>query len=369
MTEFGSIVFYSIVFAIILYFLYNGKRILAFERIGIFLLLVLAVLRFDIGFDYEIYYKDIQALKSALDWYGAEYVFNVFETRLEPTFVFFVWLFKGFTHTYAYVFAVYSMLTIYFWYKAFKDNNTVFWSFFVLIVLLYVFNSFDQIRQALAMSIFLYSLKFLREETKNIKKYSLYILLASAFHLSAILMFVVILFTRFKPRIKLYLTIIVACYALGLVGFWSNFILLFFEYSFFYAQYMDLDTQIATNTGRGYIYTAIVAMYSILMYLTRKDRLYTNILFVGIILFIVASGNLNVNRIANYFLIVNALSVPLYLKYSRKRNFILALFLVLVMQFEVRMVISECSGCIPYDYIGSENFERSRLRPRDHQWE
>lgn len=365
MSNISSIIFYNIVFVLILFFLRKGQRNHVIEYLGVIMLILLAVFRYDIGFDYENYYKDIYTLKNAFDLYGSSYVFNKMEIRMEPSFTFFVWLFKDFNNTFIYVFAIYSILTIGFIYKALKKQNAVFWGMFIIITLLILFRTFDQIRQCLAMSIFLYSLAYLDGEKRNLMRYCSFILLATLFHYTAIIMLLAILLTKFKPNIKLYIAVIILAYIIGLAGGWSKFIHFIFENSFMYISFLDSEKQMVQNTGGGYIYTAITIIYTVLMSISYKNSLYTNLLFVGTVLFVIASGNPNVNRIAFYFLIVNALSFPLFVSSTHRKTIMKMVILMLCVQFEVRMLITESSGCIPYDYVGSENFEMKKLRYRN----
>lgn len=363
--SFSSIVFYNIVFILILFLLWKGKKDKICERVGIMILVILSVFRFDIGYDYENYYKEINVIKHSIDLYGTAYVFEKMDLRMEPSFTFFVWLFRNFENTFVYVFATYSLLTIYFWYKTLKERNCLFEGVFVIIALFFLFGSFDQIRQSLSLAISLYGVKYIDGNRINLKKYCLTILFASLFHYSAFVMLFAISFIYFAPKMKLYIAVIIICYIVGLLGGWNKIIIFIFEHSFSYAKFLESEKHISTNTGGGYIYTALVLIYTILMTISKKN-VYTNLLFVGLILFIIASGNLNLNRIANYFLAINILSFPLFLKSVCKKRIVTIIVLMLCFQFQIRMLITQSSGCIPYDYIGSENFEIKKLRHRIH---
>lgn len=363
--SFSSIVFYNIIFILILFLLWKGKKDKICELFGIIILVILSVFRFDIGYDYENYYKEINVIKHSIDLYGTSYVFERMDLRMEPSFTFFVWLFRDFENTFVYVFATYTLLTIYFWYKSLKEHNCLFEGIFVIIVLFFLFGSFDQIRQSLSLAIFLYGIKYIDGNRRNIMKYCLCILFASLFHYSAFVMLLAIPFVYVTPKMRLYVTVIIICCVVGLLGGWKKIVVFIFEHSFSYAKFLESEKHIATNTGGGYIYTALVLIYMILMTISKKN-LYTNLLFVGTVLFIIASGNLNLNRIANYFLAINILSFPLSLKSFCKKRIVTIVVLILCFQFQIRMFITQSSGCIPYDYIGSENFEMRKLRHRSH---
>lgn len=371
MSVIGSVIFYNIVFVIILFFFKKGERNRQLKYLGILILILLSVLRFDIGNDYENYYLTINRITQYFTRYNFDlkgvYLISE-EYGIEKSFVFFIWLFHKLDNTYVYVCATYSLITIYFWYKALKNDNLLFWGIFVIITLSILFNSFNCIRQGVSYAIFLYSIHFLNGENRNVKKYILYVLLASLFHMSAIFLLLILPVVDYKPRIKLYIAIIIILYFGSIIGLWKAVTTFVISNSFFYQGFNDSEVQADANLGSGIMFTVYTIMYSYCMYIYRGNKVYTNILFIGIVLFIIATGNLNINRFAYYFLNILVLIIPLYIKKERNNIKRLSIVFILLLMFQFNLLRGDGKdGCVPYDYIGSENFEKGRLRIRDYK--
>lgn len=369
MSVVSSFIFYNILFAFILILFKKGEKSVLCNRFAFFLLILLAILRFDIGNDYETYTELVSQLTRSFSYGTFSYSDILFsEKHVEPSFVFLVYLFKDLKYSYVYIFAFYSILTIYYWYKALKLNNSLFWGMFAIITLSILFSSFNVIRQSAAMAIFLYSVHFLDDEYKNTKKYVLYILFASIFHTSALIMLLIIPLVNIKPNMKVYIIIAIIFYLGGILGIWNKLINIIFTYSFFYTRYIGDDLQTDARLGSGIMYSVLFIVYLYFMYISKGKYLYTNILFIGLILFCIATGNLNINRISNYFLNVIVLILPYVAKQRRHKNHLIASIFLLLSLYSITLFRGDpANGCIPYDYIGSENFQNGKLRIREYK--
>ena len=370
MSAIESIIFYNIVFGIILFFLKRGERNKNLEYVGVFILILLSVLRFDIGADYENYYLMINRIAKYIDTYDLNLKELILfdEFHVEISFYFIIWLFHKLDNTFVYVFAIYSLITIYFWYKTFKKNNSLFWGIFAIITLSILFNSYNGIRQAVSYAIFLYSLQFLDSENRNIKKYVLYIILAIIFHTSAIFLLAIIPIVNIKPRIKLYVSIIIILTIGAYLNIWNGLINFIFLNSFFYQGFIDNANQSSASIGKGIMFPIYVFFYTYCMCLVKEKRIYTNVLFLGIILFCISTGNNNINRVAMYFLNVIALILPLYVKAEKNKFKLVTTIFMFVFLFQLLLFRNDNRNlCIPYDYVGSENFDKERLRIRNYK--
>ncbi len=361
--------FYSIVFFVILMLLYIGKRYPFVERIGIFVLLFLSVCRFDIGNDYDNYCylidysifllkdADIRSLFYASSFFG-----------LEPFFELLCVIFGDFQYHFVYVFAVYSILTILIWYKLLRDINGVFEGFFLIITMSYLFMSFDQIRQVLAVTLFVFSYKYIKQQ--NWRKYLGVILLAFCVHYSILLVAISYFFLNKKPYIKLYLCVILLLYIGFRLNFWHQFRSSLFSLVGIYSDYSQNDRQLLSgsfNSGLAFLFQ--ILFYSYLMIVLRKKYpLLANSLFIGVSLLLFSSGNLNINRIAYYFTFSSIMAFPLYLKQEYKKIRVYSLLFLMII-YSGRCIYTGISGCVPYDYIGSENFKMLNFRIREYRLE
>ena len=126
MDKVESIIFYHIAFFLILLFLWHGRKNKKYELIGIFLLLLLSVCRYDIGNDYDNYYyiiKDSSRYFSSHDGFFSAFFRNSFKWSVEPLFAFLTYLFRNVEYNFVYVIGIYSVITIFFWYKTLKEIN------------------------------------------------------------------------------------------------------------------------------------------------------------------------------------------------------------------------------------------------------
>lgn len=157
--EMGDLVFYNIVFGVILCCLWLGNKNRIFELIGILALISLSVLRYDIGYDYNTYFSVIKHMSTLMTSTHTEsfwpFIIEIMAMfRMEPLFVLLTYISSSFQNNSLFVIGFYSLVTIYFTYKSLKDINGLFWGVFVMIMMGYLFISYDQIRQAAAISIF-----------------------------------------------------------------------------------------------------------------------------------------------------------------------------------------------------------------------
>lgn len=193
----------------LLLFLTNSKNKVLFI-LSLLVVSLVSVLRYDVGWDYNgiVEYYDIVA--------GNDY--SIFFK--EPFLFFLCKIFENPANGYIFVFAVYSLLTLLFLYKTLEYYNILNEGLFIFIALGYMFITFDQIRQGLAISIFLYSFRFI--ERKNFLKYLGCVILAMNAHFSAliILPFYWILNIRIKPWI--YITLIFVMVVLYFLDYWVN---------------------------------------------------------------------------------------------------------------------------------------------------
>lgn len=162
---------------------YNSKKYLALSFLTLFIFLAI---RFDFGNDYMNYYNYFKtvhnaSLKDLLDFSN----YNIMGFRE----IGYTWLNRLFPNFFIMI-AILSLFTCLIYYQIIVAHVTpnLFWlSLFILVFdpgLILVQSS--AIRQTIAVCIFIYSIKFLIE--KNFWKYIILVLLASSFHLSALIL-------------------------------------------------------------------------------------------------------------------------------------------------------------------------------------
>ena len=366
MSLFQSFVFYHVIFASILWLLWLGSRNRTLANLGVLILILVSIFRFDIGNDYENYMliiEDSKRLFQSCDSMWNTLFVNSTYFGIEPIFELLIWIFHVLDNTYLYVIGLYSLLFILIIYKVLEENGELFWGMFIVFALPILFTSYDQIRQAVSIAIFIYAIKYI--EKGDFKHYCYCMLLASLFHFSALLITPIYIIRKIKPRIKFYCLVVLIMYIGLLFDFWSQFRLLLFNSIGLYSHYAESDRQLgAMEYGSGLGILFLMLFYSFLMVkMAHRKPVYSNLLFCGLVLLLFSTGNLNIDRMSNYFCWVSVLAFPAFIKYERRRLIILCSVLLLMVYFE-RNLVGGVRGCIPYDSVFSENFENKRLRIR-----
>lgn len=341
---------YNSVLLIASIFAYFGEKSDRYNSFFIFssfcVLFVLSFIRFDVGHDYWNYYNSFKLINSPR--------FFVFSSEL--SYSLFCKLFSFSPRGYVYVFGLYSFLTLFFLYKTLIYYKSLFFGVFIFIAYNMLFTSFDQIRQTLAIFIFLYSIRFI--ENKSFKKYLIFILLATFFHFSAIILLPV----YFLSKIKINFWIWPLVFMFLLVGYfngtWTDSREYFFSMIPYYNSYALLTDQLESkqlSSGLGLLYQLLI---TIIILWQLKNRNYNHLFLFsafGLVVFLFSSGNLNLDRIANYFLFANVISIPLVIKNSKILKSFFLITGILIFQL---YIIKSPRGTSPYQTIFSNNFKK-----------
>lgn len=324
-----------------------------FIVMSFFSIFMLSFLRFDVGYDYDNY---VSSFKSV---YNGSYE----STNGFLKYSSYYWICKIFSFTkkgYILVFGFYSFFTLFFLFKALLNRGVLCVGVFIFITYNFLFISYDQIRQVLAISMFVYSIQFI--EDGKFKKFIVTILLASIIHVSALAVIPFFFVRNVKPKLVIW-SIIVLLFVIGYYsGLWESLREKFFElvpYYNFYANYQNQLTSAKLNSNIGVAFLILVSF--ILMFYLRKTG--ENILFYttvfGIIIYLFASNNLNIWRFANYFLFMQCISIPIILKqwkspYAIWRAFFIVTGCILFQMY----ILNSPRGTTPYRTIFSDRAKK-----------
>lgn len=313
----------------------------------IILISIIAALRYNVGMDYLSYDEIFNSIK-----YGNG-------NDIEPGFYAlcrFVNLIGG---TSQLMFLVCSIFTLLIYYKAFRflSNNIVLTlSVFILFGQMYL-NTFNAIRQCVAIAIFCYSIKFIIE--KKCLKYLFCIIVASLFHMTALLLIPLywILTKKWNFIVKIFI-LLVSIY------FLPNFILLLISNSS-YASYLTFEKFSTDASFINYLYIVVGAVIMIfekklLLNFQHRNILF-NINFISLILsvlFIVFSGTpmtMVVVRLNYYFIIFYAVMVARILSDIKKTEIKLICELGIYVIFSIlfirtTLIYGVDYNLLPYEY-------------------
>lgn len=371
-----SLLFYNIIMILCMFICFLSQKKHTKNRVvfAYLILIFISVIRFDIGNDYEgywhIFYDSSRAYYSGVCVQDLLLMYHV----PEPFTLLLVMVFCPFTSAPIWIFGVYSSLTIYFIYRTIE-----YWSprnhalcIFILFISCVFFETWDWVRQGLALSILLYSLKYINQG----KRSYFFLCMTCAFccHFSAAVFFIVYFIRNVRLNDRVILVIIGVSYLMGFMGFFGKLYGLIFSmlplYSEVYAEGIYTDDSESSYQTLGFFCLALwYGFFTFQVY--RRNILFGNLLFIGSVLTMIAGNNLLITRIAWYFTSVQILAVPLVLKKDHvgKLSRIIMMLMVLMMFIKFNKILTNKTGVrgsSPYETIFSSDYENKNFRLREY---
>lgn len=364
-TTSAIIYFITIIISSSLFALYNKtrKKVISymFLVIAIGIPVLLAGLRFETGTDYFAYIRGFEKIRmhTSVRWEGIEYgyvLLNLFLARL------------GFPPQ-SIMFAT-SIVIMSFTTKALlkrKEVGLVTFGFLTFMLLFYQ-SSFNVIRLMIAVSIFLYNITNIEE--KNLIKYLAFTIIADSFHISVLITFplywVYNIFMVQKSVIKkilIYVGVALLMVFFDTIVAWILSVINFESLSY-YTKYVssvnkDVNNSLSLALKKFILYLPLLVP-GILYYRKCHDMdksfpIYFSVFVIGIIIKSLASFQVTyVDRIAEYFLIVAIMIVPVYMKVFSKENNYLFYFAIPIYLFIFWLYvyfIMQNHGTVPYQSI------------------
>ena len=290
----------------------------------------------------------------------------------EPGLFFVTLFFNAFPSTHLWVIAVYYTFFIFFLYKVFNTYDIHKWGVFVLYLSIIIFQTWDWIRQGTAMAIVLYAIHLYN--CNKYKEYILTCLLAAFFHYSSLFVVpFVILFRRFHISSKLMTLILCLTLVLAISGvfkaIYSTLISLIPFYGEMYlesSKYAMFDEQSYTSVP--FLLNALWLIF--IVYSSKENyKQWTQLLFVGAILFMISGGSLLIDRLAWYFTCTQLVLVPIIVNINKTKIFkiLLTMFIIshIVLLNRRFFIQGELRGCVPYQTILSNEADYLQFRYRE----
>lgn len=149
------------------------------------------------------------------DYENYTFLFETDSEYIEPTFIFLKYVTKILLHgDIVVLMCLYAILAIPLKFKVIYYNSEfAFISLLIWIGNLFLLQDFTQIRVAVAVSIFLLSLKSLYSHNR---KYWLYVIVACSFHISSLLMVPLWFMSFYKIRKQVWITLLIVSYIMAL---------------------------------------------------------------------------------------------------------------------------------------------------------
>lgn len=343
-----------------------------FTLIAIVLFSVVFGFRYNVGLDHIAYIKNY--LLTQAGGHAKEY---------EPFFKLITNFFAEEGFHYGFYFSFIAFIQILFTFKAFKNYAYILPSFCLILFLgEYALNWMNGVRQCLAICVFYYALRFL--EYRNLKKliyYVFWVLIASLFHKSALLLLLLVIFNwREKPLFsnpKILISIYVLFFIFAnnyAASLWENYSSIFTELGYwsYDADFDEIDrgrtTKVATGIG---VFLALINNI-VLIIVNKKvksfynsrylnlvfDLYYISILFACIFGTIVITGRINM-----YFSFLGLIlqSFTLYYFYKNcktKLNIALfSVFLLIKVALFSNSIYKGAENLTEYHYITETPFQ------------
>lgn len=360
----GTLLFYlSLIFLV---YIMTGK--LANKKRGwlyfsYLLLLFFSVIRFDIGNDYDHY---VYAINDIISW-GNTSIFDLYKGvylgRYELSFLFISKLFSFSSYPHIWVYALYSIILWLVVYLVLEKEQIHHDGLLIFIICGLMFWCWDGIRQGIAYVLLLYAYLFLRD--KKFIYFIILLLIATLFHNSSLFAIPVILLTKKAPSNSISLGIIACLLLLMWIGFFDAFTERVSEYfqlfSGYYESYANARGTLMAFTSISYkIRVTLYACFwsSILVFLSKNEVLFKNLILLGSVIYIVGEGSLTFVRVAWIFLAVIIVAYPIVLR-EKPRNIIQIVTIMMVFIFILfaRDIVTDTNmrGCVPYKTLFSDD--------------
>lgn len=323
-------------------------RIIAFVLAGLSFFVVAAI-RYNLGTDYsKRYVRDYIRIANGIDVLDLEFGFK-----------FLIKICLLFTQDYVMLFAVTSAIIVFLtFYTIYKESPYPILSVIIYFCLGYYFHSLNITREFLAISVLLFSYKYLVN-----KKYIIFgicAIIAFLFHSTSLVIIISLLLCNkevlnFKRTV--ILAILIAVFGQLLWPLIRDNIIINTRFSSYIGSMHDYGSLRKTDM---IIYFAI---YAIMYYLYkksadngRKERFYINMQACSILFLMASTSMFVLHRISFYFGIINLISIPYFIKKSnielKKKNVIIILLMViLLVNIVKRNVFNDTDGVNPYQTI------------------
>lgn len=286
----------------------HGRMFFHFTSFIIFFLF--SALRFDVGPDYEEYVRYYYSLKEG-EWITVSGYFSgliIFSMVSR--------VFSAVNNGYIFVFASYSLITTIFIYAAvsrFKKHLKINGSLiiFVFISMGFYLDSLDRIRQWCAISIFFFGFIYIFKN--DFLRYFLFIFIASCFHFSAILLLPLYFVLKVNVGRLLVLSSIVAIAAMQFLGWGEPLFRLVMSNVPYYSEVYSSNSytsSFSTGSGAGVLLKILVIFSSILLIKESNNYKLRNVVYIGLFIYIVSSGNINISRFSDYLLVIVCVTIP-----------------------------------------------------------
>lgn len=252
--------------------------------------------------------------------------------------------------SYQVMFLLIQCATCYFYFRFIEDNSIDFELSTVLFLCLgpFYFSSYNAIRQALAMSVFLYSLKYVNY---NMKRYSLHIFMASFFHFSA-LVFLVFPAVRWIGKNYLFYLIL----GISMVCICFHFHVIDLVVSTFFSERARL-LDFNANMDKSYMLYLFICVFGIVAEWKMRLKIEKNMMYLVVFTcilifcaFLYPEYSMILTRFVSYGTPVLLILIPRMKKIVRQERIYKMVLYGFCFLYYFRLILSPGAHLIPYAF-------------------
>lgn len=343
--DFESLIIYSSIMIIALFFAYSVKYTRQKEFMFIlsfFTLFIFTATRFGVGNDYMSYITNFYHIRNTGEYFHELGFFL-------PSI-----LLKDFKYGYLVIFALYAFFTYFFLFLVFIEKRIFMYGILFIFTTNFLYMSNDQIRQGLAIAIFIYSIKYIK--SRNFYRYTIIIFLITfVVHYSSIILFPVYFIYRLKLSTKTLIVALISFTVLSYAGFFSNITLFVIKNIPYYGEHYTkigggrLLVPEKLNSGLAHLFWILIAFFITYNRSKVKEDIYFKIYILGVFLHLVFFNYLLTRRITYFFTYVDVIVFSLYLK-NEKNTLLRRGFIVGSVAFFLLSILINANGHGAFPY-------------------
>ncbi|BAO75048.1 EpsG family protein [Winogradskyella sp. PG-2] len=344
-----TFIIYNVILLFGVLFAYISERITSRSNhiaiVASFLVVFLFVgLRHYVGNDYEAYVVLFNAIRNGIG------------TRLEYGYFLINSMFTESVNGYKYVMLISSFITFFFLFKTFVKEQILPLGIFFVFAFELIFLINDQVRQGIAIAIFLYAIQFI--ENREFYKYSIIMIATGVLiHYSALIMLpAYFMYRKYLPT-WVWCVAIILGYIVYSRGMFQNIFGNLISLIPFYGDRFGNETKHIVaieklGTGLAVLFWVIIGLYIALNQRKINRPVLVNLYLFGTVFFIVTLDFHVITRVAFYLVYIKVLVLPLYIKNENNWTLKLGVLAVALLFFELEVLLElGTHGGFPYKTI------------------
>ena len=332
--------YFAIDFFILLFMVFEKYKKLLLPLLFIVLFLFTAFRPGLGGWDYQVY-------KQLFDYIPDIFNFKIDAKLLEyePLYLLFNSLVKTFTDNFLIFIIIYTFFTHLIMFSIIKKYSTnFFYSMFIYFSTYYLWHNFTLLRQNIAILVFWFSLKYIKQE--KFGKYLFFILIATLFHKSAIILILFYFIFQIMERLSIKKNIDLIIFV-SLLKPLSDYLLniIYVISSYFGIGRSNLEAYLSsTSRGINPIFILESLIFITFIYFNRnnetikKYKIFINCLLVTFSISVWFRNYKIFARFVEYFRIYYIILIPLFVQIIKNVYLKYSVFILTILYFFFRLI-------------------------------